>query len=116
MAPQHPGQQRGLARVADGQALDLLGERPALAADSQAEEPADGQHDLHLAPADRGIGEPPGIAAVDPARHRPALRAGCLDGTRPGHHEQQAGRHSDLLDDHPGQMGQQNPQVNRPRA
>ncbi len=69
-----------------------------------------------MAPADRGVGQPPGIAAVDPARHRPALRAGRFGGTRPGHHEQKAGRHGDLLDDHPGQMRQENPQFNGTRA
>jgi hypothetical protein len=115
-APQHPSQQRGLPRVADRQSVDLLGERPAPAAGSRAEEPADGQQDLHLAPADRGVGQPPGIAAVDPARHRPALRAGRFGGTRPGHHEQQAGRHGDLLNDHPGPMRQENPQLNGTRA
>ena len=41
-----------------------------------AEEPADGQPDHHPAPADRGVSQPPGITAVDPARHRAARRAG----------------------------------------
>jgi hypothetical protein len=74
-APQHTRQQRGLPRVADGQALDLPGERLALAAGIRTEEPPDGQPDLHPPAADRSIGQPPFIAAVDPARHRPAPRA-----------------------------------------
>jgi hypothetical protein len=115
-APEHPGQQRGLPRVAAGQALDLLGEDFPLAAGSRAEEPPDGQADLHPATADRGIGQPPGVAAVDPARRRPALRAGSRDRPCPGRHEQQPGRDGNPLDDHPGQVRQQNAQLNRARA
>ena len=63
---QHAGQRRGLPRVAGGQALDLLGERPALAAGGRAEEPADGQPDHHPASADGGVGQPPGVTAVHP--------------------------------------------------
>jgi hypothetical protein len=113
-APEHVGQQRRLARVARRQAIDLLGERPTRVAAGQTEEPAYGQHDLHWAPADRGVGEPPGVAAVDPGRHRSALRAGCLGGTRPGHHEQQASRHGDLLDDHPARCGSRTPSSTAP--
>jgi hypothetical protein len=53
---------------------------------------------------------------VDPSQHGPALRARCLGGTRPGHHAQQPGRHNDSLDDHPGQVRQENLQVNGIRA
>ena len=92
--------------------MDLLSERPGPAAGSRAEEPADRQQDLHPPPADRGVGQRPGIAAVDPARHRPALRARRRGRPRPGRHEQQPGRDRDLLDDHPGQVRQENAQVN----
>ena len=115
-APEHPGQQRRLARIADGQAVDLLGERRARAAGGSAEESPDRQQDLHLPPADRGVGQRPGIPAVDPAQHRPAHRAHRRGRPRPGEHEQQPGRHPDFLDDHPCQMREQNAQVNRTRA
>ena len=65
----------GLPRIPDGQVLDLLGGRPALAAGSRAEEPADGQPDHHPLAADRRVGQPPSVAAVHPARHRSARRA-----------------------------------------
>jgi len=58
-APEHAGQQRRLARVAAGQPVDLLGERRGLAAGGRAEEPPDRQHDLHLPPADGGVGQRP---------------------------------------------------------
>jgi hypothetical protein len=115
-APEHPGQQRRLPRVARGQAVDLLGERLSLAAGGRAEEPPHRQQDHRLPAADRGVGQRPGVAAVDPARHRPAGWARGLGGARPGHDEQQPGRRRDLLDDHPGQVRQQNAQVNEPRA
>jgi hypothetical protein len=115
-APQHAVQQWRLARVARGQAVDLLGERPAPAAGSGAEEPPDLQVDLHLPPADRGVGQPALVPAVDPARLRPALRARRRGRPRPGEHEQQPGRDRDLLDDHPGQVRKQNAQVNGTRA
>ena len=115
-APEHPRQQRRLARVARGQAVDLLGERRARAAGGRAEEPPHRQHDRYRAAPDGGVGQRPGIAAVDPARHGPASRARGLGSTRPGRHEQQPGRRRDLLDDHPGQVRQQNAQVNRTRA
>jgi hypothetical protein len=73
--PQHAGQERGLPRVAGGQARDLLGERLPLAGGAGTEEPADGQPDHHPAPADRGVGEPPRVTAVHPGRHRAAGRA-----------------------------------------
>ncbi len=111
-AAEHPGQQRRLARVAAGQPVDLLGERPGLARGGRAEEPTDRQQDHCLPPADGGIGQPPGITAVDPARRR----AGRRGGPRPGQHKQQPGRSRDLLDDHPGQVRKQNTQVNRTRA
>jgi hypothetical protein len=113
---EHRGQQRRLARVPDGQAVDLLGERLARAAGGGAEEPPRRQHDRRGAAPDSGVGQRPGIAAMDPARHRPAPRARCLGGARPGRHEQQPGGRRDLLDDHPGQVRQQNAQVNEPRA
>jgi len=115
-APEHAGQQRRLSRVTRGQPVDLLGERLALAAGGKAEEPPHRQQDRCLPAADRGVGQRPGIAAVDPARHRPADRARGLGGTRPGHHEQQAGHHRDLLDDHPGQVRQEDAQLNDARA
>ena len=62
--PQHAGQERGLPRVAGGQARDLLGERLPLAGGAGTEEPADGQPDHQPAPADRDIGEPPRVTAV----------------------------------------------------
>ena len=49
-APGHPGQQRRLARIADGQAAGLLGERLARAAGGSAEEPPHRQHDRCRAP------------------------------------------------------------------
>jgi hypothetical protein len=115
-APEHAGQQRRLARVARGQPVDLLGERLAPAAGSRAEEPPHLQHDHRRSAADRGVGQRPGIAAVDLARYRPARRARGLAGTRPGRHQKQPSRRRDLLDDYPGQVGQQNAQVNQTRA
>jgi hypothetical protein len=109
--PEHAVQQRCLARVTRGQAVDLLGERRAPAAGSGAEEPPDLQVDLHLPPADRGVGQPALVAAVDQARLRPAPRARRRRRLRPGEHEQQPGRDRDLPDDHPGQVRQQNAQV-----
>ena len=69
-APEHAGQQRRLARVARGQAVDLLGERRAPAAGSRAEEPPDRQH-----------GSPP---AARRSRRRPASwNSGCGPGPTP---------------------------------
>jgi hypothetical protein len=109
-------QRRGPPRVGRGQAIDLLGERRALAAGRLAEEPAHGQPDHHPPGADRLIGQPPGVAAVDPGRNGPALRAPRLAALRPGPDAQQPGGHHDPLDDNPGQMGQENAQVNHTRA
>ena len=81
--PQHPGQQRRLARVALGQAVDLLGERLARAGQGRAEEPPDRQHDPFRAAAQRSVGQLPGITAVDPARYRPAPRARSFGGHAP---------------------------------
>jgi hypothetical protein len=50
------------------QPVDLLGERPPPAIAVRAEEPADREPDLDLPAADRGVGQPPLVAAVDPGR------------------------------------------------
>jgi hypothetical protein len=113
---EHPGQQRRLARVGAGQAVDLLGERLARAAGVRAEEPPHRQRDRRRSAADRGVGQRPAVAAVDPVRHGAAPWARGLGGTRPSRYEQQAGRRRDRLDDHPGQVGQQNARVNETRA
>jgi hypothetical protein len=110
--PQHARQQGGLPRVPGGQARDLLGERRALTSRGGAEEPADGQPDHHPPPADRSISQPPPVAAVHPARHRAARRARCRARPRPGGHEQQPGRHSHPVNNHPGQVRQDNTQLN----
>jgi hypothetical protein len=115
-AAEHPGQQRGLPCVAPGQAVDLLGEDLLRAAGGPAGEPPDRQADFHLPSADCGVGQGPGVAAVDPARRRPALRARGPALSRPCRHEQQPGRDGDLLDDHPGQVREENAQVNQTRA
>jgi hypothetical protein len=43
-----------------------------------AKQPPHRQHDQHLPPAHRGIGQPPPVAAVRPAGQGPAARACCL--------------------------------------
>ena len=113
---QRRGQRRGPARVPRGQARDLLGERPPVAARRRAEEPADGQPDHHPPPANRRISQPPAVTAVNPGRRHPARRARSLPGTRPRPDAQQPGGHHDSLDDHPGQVRQDNPQLNHTRA
>jgi hypothetical protein len=109
---QRAAQRRGLPPVGDGQARDLLGERPALAAGDRAEEPADGQPDHHPAPADGGVGQPPAVTAVHPGRHRPARRARRRARPRPGQHEQQPARRHDFVDHRPGQVRQEKAQLN----
>ena len=113
-APEPAGQQWRLPRVTRGQAVDLLGERLALATGSRAEELPHRQQDLHLSAPDRGVCQLPGIAAVNPAQHRPALRARGLGGTRPGHHEQQPGRHRDLSTTTPARCGKRMPSSTAP--
>ncbi len=72
---QHRRQRRGPPRIPRGQALDLLRERGDRAVRVAAEEPPHRQPDQHPPAADRGIGQPPPIAAVHPARGPAARRA-----------------------------------------
>ncbi len=113
---EHAAQRRGLPRVADGQARDLLGERPFFAGRVRAEEPADGQPDHYPVPADRGVSQPPRVTAVHPPRDRAAPGALGRLCPRPGQHEQQPGRDHDFTNDHPCQVRQEKPQINGTRA
>ena len=94
--------------VAGSQARHLLGECRPGAPPIAAEEPADPQVNAHLLTAASGIGQLPPVPAVHPPRHRAALRAGRLAATGPGRHVHRPACHGYALDDHAGQVRDQN--------
>jgi hypothetical protein len=105
---QHAIQAAGPPAVADGQARHLLREGGLRACVVAAEEPAGLQVNEHFLAAARGIGQLPLVAAVHPPRHHAAARAGRLAGAGPGQHMHRPARGHDMLDDKPGQVGNQN--------
>ncbi|MCX5327897.1 hypothetical protein OG864_01175 [Streptomyces sp. NBC_00124] len=70
----HDPQHNGAASVADGQALDLLGEGAPCATGDIAEQPPNRQVDDHRSAAHRNIGQASQIPTVDPARENAAVR------------------------------------------
>ena len=104
---QRAGQRRGLPGPPGGQAVDLLGEGARAAARVHAEEPAYPQQDPHPAPADRGVGQPALVGAVDLAGRTGAPRAGGVVGAGACPEPYAVAADLGFLHDHGGQVRQQ---------